>query len=432
VSSTPWKLTCVDCGASYPGLALRYRCECGGTLDVIHHFEGPADFTKFDTRRGSLTAVDRSGVWRFRELVLPIDTQQIVTKPEGNTNLYSSQAVAAYAGLDPACTNGAGGGLTLKHEGENPTGSFKDRGMTVAVSVGRVLGMESVACASTGNTSASMAAYAAQCGMRSFVFLPEGKVAYGKLSQALAYGARTIQIRGNFDAAMDLVERACAQRGTYLVNSINPFRIEGQKAIAFELLQDLAWQVPDWIVLPGGNLGNSSAVAKGLMELHALGALPRLPRLAVIQAQGANPLYQAFATGKPLVAVADPNTIATAIRIGNPVSWKKCLRGLAATNGVVEQASDQAILDAKAKVDAAGIGAEPASCATVAGLRKLVAAGIVDRSARVCAILTGHVLKDPDSVVEYHRGTLAGIEPAFANPPIVCDADLPSVLRAMG
>jgi threonine synthase len=396
VSEDLWTLACVDCATEYRRLEARYRCECGGTLDVVHHFPARIDLQSFDARRGSRDPVDRSGVWRFRELVLPLDTERIVTKPEGNTNLYPSAALAEWVGLEAADR------LWLKHEGENPTGSFKDRGMTVAVSVGHAIGLEGVACASTGNTSASMAAYAAQCGMRSFVFLPEGRVAFGKLSQALAYGARTIQIRGNFDTAMALVEQACKERGTYLVNS-----------------------------LPGGNLGNSSAIAKGLIELHGLGAIPRLPRLAIVQAAGANPLYRAFRDQAPLVPIENPSTLATAIRIGSPISWKKALRGLTATNGLVEQATDDEILDAKAKVDAAGIGAEPASCAAVAGLRKLIARGVVGRMERVAVVLTGHLLKDPDAVLGYHRGTLEGIHPSFANPPIACDADLACVLAAM-
>lgn len=423
----PWVLRCADCGAEHAALEVRYRCTCGGTLDVVHGWSAarvaPVTLEELDARRGSFAPLDRSGVWRFRELVLPLDERHVASKPEGNTNLYAARALGAWAGL--------AGELRLKHEGENPTGSFKDRGMTVAVSAARALGMTSVACASTGNTSASMAAYAASVGLKPYVFIPEGKIAYGKLGQSLAYGARTIQIRGNFDAAMTLVERVCHERGVYLVNSVNPFRIEGQKAILFELLQDLRWQAPDWIVLPGGNLGNSSAVCKALGELHALGLLARVPRVAVIQAAGANPLATAWATGAPLVPVADPQTIATAIRIGSPVSWKKCLRGIAATNGVVEQVTDQEILDAKARVDAAGIGAEPASCASVAGLRKLVARGVVAPDASVCAILTGHVLKDPDAVVGYHRGTLEGIVPAEPNPPVTCDATLDAVLRAM-
>ncbi len=427
MSATPaWTLRCADCRRAYDGLAVRHRCDCGGTLDVAHAFEGgapPVALATLDRRRGSFAPEDRSGVWRFRELVLPVDPARIATRPEGNTNLYESSSLGEWTGL--------GAPLALKHEGENPTGSFKDRGMTVAVTVARLLGMSGVACASTGNTSASMAAYAAPLGMRAYVFIPEGRIAYGKLGQSLAYGARTIQVRGNFDAAMELVERVCAERGTYLVNSLNPFRIEGQKSIAFELLQDLRWRVPDWIVLPGGNLGNSSAVCKGLVELRSLGLIDRLPRIAVVQAAGANPLYTAWTTGAPLAPLAEPHTIATAIRIGRPVSWRKCLRGLAATDGVVEQASDQEILDAKSRVDAAGIGAEPASCAAVAGLRTLVARGVVPRGARVCAILTGHVLKDPDAVVGYHRGTLEGVAPAHANPPVTCDATLEAVLRAM-
>ena len=425
-ATAAWSLRCAECGREHAALEVRYRCDCGGTLDVVHPFVAgapPVTFAALDARRGSFAPEDRSGVWRFRELVLPVAPGHIATRPEGNTNLYASPALGAWCGLASA--------LRLKHEGENPTGSFKDRGMTVAATVARMLGMTSVACASTGNTSASMAAYAAPLGMRAYVFIPDGHIAYGKLGQSLAYGARTIQVRGNFDTAMVLVEQVCAERGIYLVNSINPFRIEGQKSIAFELLQDLRWQVPDWIVMPGGNLGNSSAVCKGLMELHALGLIDRLPRVAVVQAAGANPLYTAWSTGAPFAPVADPQTLATAIRIGSPVSWRKCLRGLAATNGVVEQASDQEILDAKARVDAAGIGAEPASCAAVAGVRTLVARGVIGPHERVCAILTGHLLKDPEAVVGYHRGTLEGITPAHANPPVVCDATLEAVLRAV-
>lgn len=420
-----WKLTCVECAADYPGLDLRHRCDCGGTLDVVHDLEALRETVTlelFDRRLGAREPIDRSGVWRFRELVLPLAPEHVVTKPEGNTNLYDSAVLARWVGVDR---------LLLKHEGENPTASFKDRGMTVGVSVARRLGMTKVACASTGNTSASMASYAANAGMRPYVFIPEGKIAYGKLSQALAHGARTIQIEGDFDDAMRLVEQVCAREGVYLLNSINPFRIEGQKAIAFELLQDLYWQVPDWLVLPGGNLGNSSAVGKGLMELHALGLIPRLPRIAVVQAAGANPLYTAFKTGAPLVPVPRADTIATAIKIGNPISWRKSLRAVAASGGVVTEVSDQEIMDAKAKVDAAGIGAEPASCATVAGARKLVAAGVIPTGATVSGVLTGHLLKDPNAAVDYHRDALDGIRGTHANKPVRAAATLDAVLRAM-
>lgn len=420
-----WTLRCVDCRASFPGLDVRYRCDCGGTLDVVHDLEalrGTSLFDQFDARRASRDRLDRSGVWRFRELVLPLDDSFVVTRPEGNTGLYDSPRVAAHAGLDA---------ILLKHEGENPTGSFKDRGMTVGVSVARRLGRTRVACASTGNTSASMAAYAAMAGMEAFVFIPEGAVAAGKLSQALAYGARTLKIAGDFDVAMDLVQQVCHLEGIYLLNSINPFRIEGQKAIAFELLQDLGWVVPDWIVVPGGNLGNSAAIAKGLSELLYLGLVDRLPRIAVIQAEGASPLVDAWRTGRDLVPVAHATTVATAIRIGNPVSWRRSLRGIRDTSGVVERVTDIEILEAKAVVDGAGIGAEPASCAAVAGVRKLVEAGVIGRGERVCCILTGHVLKDPDAVVGYHLGTMPGLVPQRANPPVSVPASLDALRAAL-
>jgi len=426
MTAPSFRLVCVDCGASHAGLEPRYRCACGGTLDVTHDLSALRDgvsFDLFDRRLASKAPADRSGVWRFRELILPLPPEEIVTKPEGNTNLYRSDRLAAWVGIDD---------LAFKHEGENPTGSFKDRGMTVGISVAKKLGMERVACASTGNTSASMASYAAMAGMRAYVFIPEGKVAFGKLSQALAYGAVTIQIAGGFDVAMSLVQEACAARGVYLLNSINPFRIEGQKAIAFELLQDLAWSVPDWIVVPGGNLGNSAALGKGLQELLALGLIPRLPKLAVIQAAGSNPFVTAFRTGKPLVPLATAETRATAIRIGDPISWRKSLRGVLASGGVVDEVSDQEILDAKAQLDASGVGAEPASCASVAGARKLALSGVIGRGERVCGILTGHLLKDPEIVIDYHRAALPGIVSNFANALRRSEPSLKAVLAAMG
>jgi len=426
VREPAWSLVCVECGARYPGLDVRVRCDCGDVLDVVHDLErlrGEPVLARFDGRLSSRAPADRSGVWRFRELVLPLESRELATLPEGNTNLYASERLASEVGVGP---------LAFKHEGENPTGSFKDRGMTVGVTLARKLGYRRVACASTGNTSASMAAYAARFGLEAFVFIPEGEIAFGKLAQALAYGATTIQIEGNFDSAMRLVQEVCAREEVYLLNSVNPFRIEGQKAILLELLQDRGWSVPDWIVLPGGNLGNSSAVGKALAELHDLGLIGRLPRLAVVQAAGADPLYRAFATGEPLRPVEAPRTVATAIQIGSPVSWKKCLRAVRATNGVVEEVTDAEILDAKARLDADGIGAEPASCASLAGLAKLVARGVVERGADVCAILTGHVLKDPEVVVRYHKGELEGEPPARANPPVRAAADVDSIVAAMG
>ena len=424
--SAPWRLRCVVCEASYAGDEVRYRCDCGEVLDVVHDFSAlsaaPLRET-FARRKSSLAPIDRSGVWRFREIVLPLDEANLVAKPEGNTNLYDSPALAAHVGLER---------LALKHEGENPTGSFKDRGMTAGVSAARAAGLSRVACASTGNTSASMAAYAAAAGFEAYVFVPDGGIAYGKLSQALAYGARTVQIAGDFDDAMRLVEEICRRQGVYLLNSVNPFRIEGQKAIGIELLEDRGWKVPDWIVLPGGNLGNSSALAKGLGELLELGLIDRLPRIAVVQAAGAAPLYRAWREGEDVRPVSPARTIATAIKIGAPVSWRKCLRGLAATGGVVESVTDQEILDAKARVDGAGIGAEPASCTTVAGIAKLVAAGVIAPDADVVAILTGNLLKDPDVTVRYHLSELEGFSSPHANAPVRAEATYEGVLAAMG
>ncbi len=415
-------LSCVRCSESYPGLDRRYRCECGGTLDVVHDLSAFSLQTDdFDARRNSNNPLDQSGVWRFRELIFPLGDEELakcaVSRGEGNTHLYEASSIGKPMGVP---------NLWLKHEGENPTGSFKDRGMTAGISVARHLGMQKVACASTGNTSASMASYAARCGMGAVVFIPEGKIAYGKLSQALAYGAKTIQIEGDFDDAMRLVQTLCTEEDIYLLNSVNPFRIEGQKAIGFEIMQDLNWKAPDWIVLPGGNLGNNTAIAKGLLELHAIGLIDKLPRMAVVQAAGANPLYTAW-TRKADVKPIRADTIATAIKIGAPISWRKSLRGLKALDGVVTQVSDNQIMDAKARVDAAGIGAEPASCATVAGIQRLVEEGVISTDAHVVGVLTGNLLKDPDVVVGYHTGTLESIHAQRANAPIVAPADVDAI-----
>ncbi len=414
MSGLPWELVCAECSSVYAGDAFRYRCDCGGTLDVQHAVTTSVSDELFDDRLRSKAPLDRSGVWRFRELVLPLSERYVCTRGEGNTPLYWSDRVARYVGLNQ---------LGLKHEGENPTGSFKDRGMTTGMSMARYFGAEKVAVASTGNTSASAAAYAAMAGLESIVFIPDGQIAYGKLGQALAYGARTVQIAGDFDDAMRLVERMCNEDGIYLLNSVNPFRIEGQKAIGFELLQDLDWTVPDWIVLPGGNLGNNTALTKGMLELKARGIISKLPRVAVIQASGANPLHRAW-HGDGVLRPVKADTIATAIKIGAPVSFTKSVRGLRALGGVVEQVTDTEILEAKAVVDAAGIGAEPASCATVAGVRKLVAAGTIPPDALVCGVLTGHVLKDPGVVVDYHTGKHPGTR---ANPPVRVAANLDAI-----
>lgn len=417
------KLQCVDCAKEYDALEIRYMCDCGGTLDVIHDLDylRKKDLKAiWDARWGSRQKPYDSGVWRYKELIYPVEDCFIISKPEGNTNLYPAGQAGKYAGLKH---------FLLKHEGENPTCSFKDRGMTSGITAAKKMGAKVVACASTGNTSASMAAYAAIAGMVGIIFIPEGKIAYGKLTQALAYGGKTLQIKGDFDDAMTLVQEVCDKLNIYLLNSINPFRIEGQKAIGFEILQQLNWEVPDWFILPGGNLGNNSALSKGLMELHELKIIDKIPRIAVIQATGANPLYKMWTSKTPYERVHNAETIATAIKIGNPVSWHKALRGIEWSNGVVEQATDQEIMDAKAWVDGAGIGAEPASCATVAGAKKLVEAGVIDPEERVVGILTGHLLKDPDATVFYHKSDLSdrGIVSNFANAPIQIEPTLDAV-----
>ncbi len=406
-------LECVRCSKNYSIDELRYTCECGGVLDVrrdLSKVDGQELKKLWDSRWGMKRGIESSGVWRYRELILDAPDEKIVTRQEGNTRLYHAGKAAQYAGLK---------NFYLKHEGENPTGSFKDRGMTCGTTAAMMFNAKSVACASTGNTSASMASYAACCGVKSIIFIPAGKIAYGKLAQALAYGGITLQIDGNFDDAMTLVQEVCEKLGIYLLNSINPFRIEGQKAIGFEIVQQLDWEVPDWIVVPGGNLGNNSAISKGLMELHELGIINKIPRIAVIQAEGANPLYRMWKNKTPYEAVKNPETIATAIKIGNPVSWEKALRGIEWSNGVVDDVTEQEIMDAKAWVDAAGIGAEPASCCSVAGAKKLVEAGIIKPDEKVVGILTGNVLKDPDAVIGYHQNTLTnmGIVGTFANKP---------------
>jgi threonine synthase len=390
-------LRCIACGREYGVLDNRTTCDCGGLL-AVGRSPLAVDRSLFDARRASRRPIDASGVWRFREGVLTVDEPAIVTHPEGATRLYERD------------------GIFFKHEGENPTGSFKDRGMTVAVTQAVRVGARAVACASTGNTSASLAAYAAQAGLRAIVFIPAGKIAGGKLAQTLAYGALCLAVRGDFDAAMRLVLDASKRFGIYLVNSINPFRIEGQKTIIWELLQDLEWRAPDWIVVPAGNLGNTSAFGKALVEARDAGWIDKMPRLAAIQARGANPFYrsfrEAFATRHRVAA----ETVASAIRIGDPVSHDRAVAAIRATSGVVEEVSDDEIMSAKRDIDRMGIGCEPASAATLAGLRKLRAAGVVGAREQVVCVLTGNLLKDPDAV----KGDVVEI-----------DADLDSVERAV-
>ncbi len=416
-------LRCISCGQEYPLDKIRYRCECGALLEVVHDLaELEVSRELFDSRLGSLKWPYNSGVWRYRELIMPVEDRHIVSRPEGNTNLYSSAKISDYVNHQNLC---------LKHEGENPTGSFKDRGMTGGMTAGKMLGAKVVACASTGNTSASMAAYAAMAGMRAVVFIPEGKIAFGKLAQAIAYGARVIQIEGDFDDAMALVQEASQELDMYLLNSVNPFRIEGQKAIGMEAVQQMGWKVPDWFVLPGGNLGNSTALGKAMSELKELGLIDKIPQIAVIQAEGANPFYEYFKSGFKGFRSMKADTLATAIKIGNPVSWQKLERVMKLCKGTVDQVSEQEIVDAKAMVDASGIGAEPASCATVAGVKRLVEKGVIREGESVCGILTGNLLKDPDVVIKYHQEKLEGVKSNFANRTIKIKPALEEVKKVL-
>ncbi|HEY2962416.1 MAG TPA: threonine synthase [Pyrinomonadaceae bacterium] len=381
-----------------------YVCSrCGDLLDIertephVQHAESLRSL--WSERLKSGEARDRSGVWRFREF-LPFDEGvPVVSLGEGNTPLYDAPRSAEYSGLTS---------LRLKHQGNNPTGSFKDTGMTVAVTQALKLGMRLVACASTGNTAASLAAYAARARMLCAILVPEGQVSEAKLAQALDYGAKVLEIEGNFDVCMRVIQELAAQSSLYLVNSINPFRIEGQKTVAFELAEQLQWQVPDHLVVPGGNLGNSSAFGKGFRELLSHGLIRKQPRISVIQAEGAAPFARFFAENgeSEFVNEKHPQTLASAIKIGAPVSWKKAWRAVRETGGCVITVSEQEIADAKAVIGRDGVGCEPASATTVAGIRKLVSDGFIKKDESVLAVLTGHLLKDTEYVIRYHSETL--------------------------
>lgn len=405
---------CEHCGNEQAELASPVECPiCGGLLEVLHRVreDGSALRRRFDERRAdalSAHAPAASGVWRYRELVMPAARDDgIISHPEGNTPLLRRAAVAAWCGVDM---------LELKHEGHNPTGSFKDRGMTVAITQAKRLGAPAVACASTGNTSASLAAYAAQAGLPALVLVPRGQVAMGKLAQTLAYGARTLVVDGDFDTCLQLARAAGESLGVYLVNSVNAWRIEGQKTIGLELLHQREWRVPDWIVLPAGNLGNTAALGKALVEARRLGLIDRLPRIAAVQAAGAAPFARAFAGGFRRRGAVRAETVASAIRIGDPASWDRAVRVMRETDGIALAVTDEEILDAKAVVDASGIGCEPGSAAAVAGVRALARARTIKPGDDVVAILTGHVLKDPGILIDGAR-----------NAPV----EIPATVRAV-
>ena len=440
----PAYLKCIEenCHKSIPSTSKAYVCpSCEGLLDVAYDFEiSDPEKTKkiFLQRRISNNLLDLSGVWRYREL-LPFctDFSKVVSIQEGNTPIYEAPRCAKYVGLKK---------LYLKHQGLNPTGSFKDNGMTTGVTQANLVGSKVVVCASTGNTSASMAAYAARAGMRAVIFIPDQQIGFGKLAQSLDYGATTIQLEGNFDESMRLVKEITLERDVYLLNSINPFRLEGQKAIIIELLCQKDWKVPDRIVVPGGNLGNSASFGKAIKELYDLGFIDKMPMVTIIQAQQANPLYQTLIDHSPQLVRVKAQTLATAIKIGNPVSWKKAVRAMDWTRGWCDFVSEQEIADAKAIIGRDGIGCEPASATTVAGIRKLIQTKEIDPDEDVVAVLTGNLLKDPDYTVNYHQNSLYQeatyrnellekkdkIRSTFANGPIKVRANKEEILKVLG
>lgn len=447
------------CGATFAISETRIACDrCGDLLDVVYDWDRthpPANLRHFETfwsQRNDPVAY--SGVWRFHDLLPFCPREQIVTVGEGQTLLQCADALAPYVRLAPSC-------LFVQYEGMNPSGSFKDNGMTAAFTHAHMTGAQRAACASTGNTSASLAMYCAVTRlMKAIIFIGSGKISYGKLSQALDYGALTIQVAGDFDDAMVRVKEVCAELGIYLVNSVNPFRLEGQKSIMFRVLERLNWEVPDWIVVPGGNLGNSSAFGKAFGELHDLGLIDRKPRLAVINAAGADTLDQLYnqrglrwnsgQVDDEIVttyyseldaAQRKASTIASAIEINRPVNLRKCLRALEICDGVVRQVTDQEILDAKAQVGACGIGCEPASAASIAGARRLRTEGVIGANDRVVCIVTGHQLKDPTATVAYHaadqeqfnqvlasRGVRSA---AYANRAVAVPNDLSQIIETI-
>ena len=448
-----------SCRAMYGVEQVLTACtKCGGLLDVSYDWDAatiPDSLSEFESKWSQRhDPLCYSGVWRFRELLPFAPAEKIVTVGEGQTLLQQTNSVGSFVGLDS-------GNLFLPYEGMNPSGSFKDHGMTAAFTHAHMTCASQAACASTGNTSASLAMYCAVSRlMKAVIFIGSGKIAYGKLSQALEYGALTVAINGDFDDAMLRVKEVCSKLNIYLVNSINPFRLEGQKTIMLRVLESLQWQVPDWIVVPGGNLGNSSSFGKAFMELKHLGLIDRVPRLAIINAAGANTLYQLYEGSgvswnggeidnspvetyyeEMLAAGRKASTIASAIEINRPVNFEKCLRALEVCDGVVREVSDQEILDAKAQVGAGGIGCEPASAASVAGAKLLRDQGIIAPSDRVVCILTGHQLKDPTATVAYHTtdqekfnevlGSRGVQSASYANRAVSVPNDLDEIVRAI-
>jgi threonine synthase len=410
-------LRCIEenCGERHDSRRDAHQCaSCGGLLEVCYEFDPyePESLRQaWHRRRLSGEPVDRSGVWRFRELIPFIGpTDRIISLSEGSTPLTGTRRAGWWAG--PVH-------LTVKHQGNNPTGSFKDLGMTACITRAASHNIRRVACASTGNTSSSMAAYAARAGMQSILFVPYRQISAAKLAQALDFGALVVEVGDTFDQAFGLLRQIAPEFGLYLVNSVNPFRIEGQKTIVAELMEQRAWRPPDYIVVPGGNLGNASAIGKALRELKEMGFIEKVPKIVVIQAAGASPFHQTFSTGSAeLIAVVQPQTEATAIRIGRPANWKKGIRALQWSGGFSESVTDEEIFEAKRILAEDGVGCEPASAATIAGVRKLCRAGRIEKHADVVAILTGHQLKDADYIMRHRSAAEEGGQRLRAEPSI--------------
>ncbi|MFP7175744.1 threonine synthase [Priestia filamentosa] len=404
------KLVCIDCGQEIPSNNFKYHCTCGGLLDIIQDFKTyDTELLKqlFKERLSERMTPYASGVWRYKELIFPeLPVNDIVTKYEGNTGLYFPELVKKYTGLKR---------VSLKAQSENPSGSFKDNGMTVAVSHGKFLGYEKFTCTSTGNTSSSLAMYASMANADSYIFVPDKDISINKVLQTVAYGSHVFSVSGTYDDGIQFLENYSDDLELYVCNSINPFRIEGQKSIIYEIAQYLNWNLPDWIVVPGGALSNATALGKGLHDLFTLGFINKMPRVAIVQAEGASPFHKMIAQEEnEIIPERNPYTKASALNIGNPPSWKKAKDILDRTNGITTSVTDDEILDAKAIIDRTGIGCEPASAATVAGLRNLVSQQVIDKDESALCILTGNILKDTDALNDYHFGE--SINANFKNP----------------
>ncbi|UHA73258.1 threonine synthase [Paenibacillus sp. 481] len=415
------KYVCVDCQQQY--VSFRYECTCHGMLDIRHDFsEIDGDFLKdrFNSRLSERMGPYASGVWRYKELIFPeVDESHIVSKYEGNTGLYQHESIARYAGVR---------NVWLKAQSENPSGSFKDNGMTVALTHGKSLGYTRFTCSSTGNTSSSLAMYAALAQAHSYVFVPNKNISLNKVLQTLAFGAHIFSFDGTYDDGITFLEQHSEELGLYICNSINPFRIEGQKSIVYEIAHMLNWNLPEWIVVPGGALSNVSALGKGLSDLYTLGFIDKLPRVVVVQAEGTSPFYNMIVNNSPqLEAELEPYTVASALNIGNPPSWRKAKRTLEETNGIAIAVTDEEILNAKAIIDASGIGCEPASAATIAGVKKLVAQYVIDKDESIACILTGNMLKDTDVLRNYHLER----QMPYSNSLIHAELSVATVFEAM-